>query len=89
MLCAFQRFLFDYLFNSCIIFSIYKPAYQSTIVENGDSSKVLHLIDDSLLEDLHDGSNIIEQPVLPLENKKKLPLQVSEKSDDDCSLLSR
>lgn len=59
-----------------------------TITENGDSSKVLHLIDDSLLEDLHDGINE-DQPVLPIENIKKLPVQVSEKSDDDCSLLSR
>lgn len=73
----------------CFFFSIYNKPYQQTIVENGDSSKVLHLIDDSLLEDLHDGSNNLDQPVLPLENKKKLPLQVSEKSDDDCSLLSR
>lgn len=66
---------------------MYSKPYQFCITENGDSSKVLHLLDDSLLEDTSNGGT--DQPILTLDTKMKLPLQVSEKSDDDCSLLAR
>lgn len=63
-----------------------------SITEKGDSSKMLHLIDDSLLEDLHDGAGAEAEPAMaapPVDNRRKLPLPVSDKSDDDCSLLAR